>query len=232
MHIVQFLNTIEDGLIWRTVLRMLIASVCGGVIGMERSYKGHSAGFRTHILICLGASITTLTSQYLVTDLHYYTDIARLGAQVIAGIGFIGAGTIIVSRSKKIHGLTTAAGMWTTAVIGLASGAGFYLGCVTATLLVLIAELLLPKLEHGSHTIYKEKNFCLEYTKKSTLDNLMEYIRSHNIQVLDLEIFRSVEDKHNMILYMTVHLPKGMDPMKIHHYLTTLEGVIRIETVA
>lgn len=60
----------------------------------------------------------------------------------------------------------------------------------------------------------------------------MEYIRSHNIQVLDLEIFRSVEDKHNMILYMTVHLPKGMDPMKIHHYLTTLEGVIRIETVA
>lgn len=128
MHIVQFLNTIEDGLIWRTVLRMLIASVCGGVIGMERSYKGHSAGFRTHILICLGASITTLTSQYLVTDLHYYTDIARLGAQVIAGIGFIGAGTIIVSRSKKIHGLTTAAGMWTTAVIGLASGAGFILG--------------------------------------------------------------------------------------------------------
>ena len=79
-------------------VRMLLAVLCGGIIGIERAYKRRPAGFRTHILICLGAAITTLTSQYLYLNLHYYTDMARLGAQVVAGIGFIGAGTIVVTR--------------------------------------------------------------------------------------------------------------------------------------
>ena len=74
--------------------RMLLAVLCGGLIGIERAYKRRPAGFRTHILICLGAAITTLTSQFLYLNLHYYTDMARLGAQVVAGIGFIGAGSI------------------------------------------------------------------------------------------------------------------------------------------
>ena len=78
--------------------RMLLAVLCGGLIGIERAYKRRPAGFRTHILICLGAAITTLTSQFLYLNLHYYTDMARLGAQVVAGIGFIGAGTIVVTR--------------------------------------------------------------------------------------------------------------------------------------
>ena len=80
------------------MVRMLLAVLCGGLIGVERTYKRRPAGFRTHILICLGASMTTLTSQYLFLNLHYYTDMARLGAQVVAGIGFIGAGTIVVTR--------------------------------------------------------------------------------------------------------------------------------------
>ena len=91
-------------------VRMLLAVLCGGIIGIERAYKRRPAGFRTHILICLGAAITTLTSQYLYLNLHYYTDMARLGAQVVAGIGFIGAGTIVVTRQQRVKGLTTAAG--------------------------------------------------------------------------------------------------------------------------
>lgn len=89
--------------------RICLAAVCGGAIGIEREYKRRPAGFRTHILICLGAAMTTLTSQYLFQVMHYTTDIARLGAQVIAGIGFIGAGTIVVTRRQKVKGLTTAA---------------------------------------------------------------------------------------------------------------------------
>ena len=95
------------------VLSMLLAVVCGGLIGIEREYKRRPAGFRTHILICLGSTMTTLVSRYLVFVLGYYTDIARLGAQVVAGIGFIGAGTIVVTRRQRIKGLTTAAcGRW------------------------------------------------------------------------------------------------------------------------
>ena len=94
--------------------RMLLAVLCGGLIGIERAYKRRPAGFRTHILICLGAAITTLTSQFLYLNLHYYTDMARLGAQVVAGIGFIGAGTIIIHR-QLVRGLTTAASLWATA---------------------------------------------------------------------------------------------------------------------
>lgn len=109
-------------------VRLTLAVLCGGIIGMERSYKRRPAGFRTHILICIGAAITTLTSQYLYLNMHYFTDMARLGAQVVAGIGFIGAGTIIVTRRQRVKGLTTAAGLWTCAIIGLAFGGGFYEG--------------------------------------------------------------------------------------------------------
>ena len=105
--------SIFDGLrdvsILSITVRMLLAVACGGIIGIEREYKRRPAGFRTHILICLGAAMTTLTSQYLYLHMHYFTDMARLGAQVVAGIGFIGAGTIIVTRRQRVKGLTTAA---------------------------------------------------------------------------------------------------------------------------
>ena len=87
---------------WAILVRLTLAVVSGGVIGAERETKRRPAGFRTHILICLGAAITTLTSQYLRLSLHLFTDVARLGAQVISGIGFIGAGTIIVTRDKRV----------------------------------------------------------------------------------------------------------------------------------
>ena len=95
---------VRDVTVLSTTLRMLLAVVCGGLIGLEREYKRRPAGFRTHILICLGAAMTTLTSQFLYLNLHYYTDMARLGAQVVAGIGFIGAGAIIVTRRRRDSG--------------------------------------------------------------------------------------------------------------------------------
>ena len=106
--------SIFDGLRDVTVvsitLRLVLAMICGGIVGMEREYKRRSAGFRTHILICLGAAMTTMTSQHLFLNMHYYLDMARMGGSVVAGIGFIGAGTIIVTQHQRVKGLTTAAG--------------------------------------------------------------------------------------------------------------------------
>ena len=92
-------------------VRMFVAVLCGGLIGIEREYKRRPAGFRTHILICLGAAMTTLTSQYMV-DIGYFTDLARLGAQVIAGVGFIGAGTIIVTKRQRVKGPVVRCNRW------------------------------------------------------------------------------------------------------------------------
>mgnify|MGYP000579793177 FL=1 len=121
--------SVFDGLRSVTTLsvfvRLACAFICGGIIGIERSYKRRPAGFRTHILICIGAAITTLTSQYLYLNMHYFTDMARLGAQVVAGIGFIGAGTIIVTKRQNVKGLTTAAGLWTSAIMVWRSAAAF-----------------------------------------------------------------------------------------------------------
>ena len=145
---IEILNPLRDFSVMAVMFRVILAVICGGLIGLEREYKRRPAGFRTHILICLGAAMTTLTSQYLALEMNYNTDPARLGAQVVAGIGFIGAGCIIVTRRRRVKGLTTAAGLWTTAIVGLACGAGFYEGVIIATLLVLLAEMLFFKLEY------------------------------------------------------------------------------------
>lgn len=117
----EFIQTIKGVGLAGVVVRMFLAVLCGGIIGLERESKRRSAGFRTHTLICIGATLTTLTSQYLM-GLGLTTDPARLGAQVIAGMGFIGAGAIIVTSRRQVKGLTTAAGLWTSAIIGLAIG--------------------------------------------------------------------------------------------------------------
>ena len=101
----SFLDPVRDLTDWAVVLRMLLSAAAGGIIGLEREFRRRPAGFRTHILICLGACITTMTSQYLLLRMHYYTDITRLGAQVIAGIGFVGAGAIMVTRRHQVKGL-------------------------------------------------------------------------------------------------------------------------------
>ena len=131
-------DPIRDMTFWAILARLTLAVVCGGLIGAEREIKRRPAGFRTHILICLGSAITTLTSQYLLFQ-HLYNDIARLGAQVISGIGFVGAGTIIVTRDKRVKGLTTAAGLWAVSIIGTAIGAGFYTGGTVCYAFILLA---------------------------------------------------------------------------------------------
>ena len=125
-----------QNVLWITLLRLAVAMFCGGAIGLERGKKRRPAGFRTHMLVCIGATLAMLVSQYLsmmettfwaalVSPNAPKTDLSRLGAQVINGIGFLGAGTIIVTGRQEVKGLTTAAGLWASACMGLAIGAGF-----------------------------------------------------------------------------------------------------------
>ena len=123
------------------VIRLVVAVILGGLIGIEREGTHHAAGLRTHILVCLGAAGITALSDALILN-GYNTDISRFGAQVVSGIGFLGAGCIMVNNNK-VKGLTTAAGLWTTACVGLATGLGYYVISVTITILILLAMLVL-----------------------------------------------------------------------------------------
>lgn len=172
-------------------VRMVAAFLCGGLIGLEREFKRRTAGFRTHILISLGACIAILTNLYLYQAMHLYTDISRLGAQVVAGIGFIGAGTIVVTKRRRVKGLTTAAGLWTAAIIGLACGAGFLECAMLATAMVLLAELLLVRLEYALNTKADDARFYTEYGKAETMEEILRLLRGRSIAVSDLEITRS-----------------------------------------
>mgnify|MGYP004481441627 FL=1 len=179
------------------LIRLALAVIFGGLIGLERERKHRPAGFRTHILICLGAAMTTLTSQYLFLSLRQFTDIARLGAQVISGIGFIGAGSIIVTQRRRVKGLTTAAGLWASAAIGLCFGAGFYEGGIIAALLILAVELLFSKLEYRIMDNAREVNLLVEYKDLASLNGVLRYMKEVDLKILSLEILKSESNPAN-----------------------------------
>ena len=169
-------------------IRLLLAFACSAFIGAEREARRRPAGLRTHIIICLGAAIAILTSQYLLLSLGLYTDVSRLGAHVIAGIGFIGAGTIIVTSSHRVSGLTTAAGLWTSAVVGIACGAGFVECAAAATFLVLFTETVLIKLEFRLFKKGRLRSLYIEYDDSGAIQAILDVFHSRSIDVAGLDV--------------------------------------------
>ncbi len=139
----EFLNPLREITTLSIVMRMCLAVILGSVIGLERSAKNRPAGFRTHILVCLGASIASMTGLFIVLKMNMLSDVSRISGQVISGLGFIVAGTIGVTRNLSVKGLTTAAGLWTTGIIGLAIGSGYFELALLGAGFVLLAETLM-----------------------------------------------------------------------------------------
>ena len=222
---------IRDITVLSTLIRLLLAMLLGGVIGLERSFKNRPAGFRTHILVCVGASIASMTGIYLYLNMHLPTDISRLGAQVVSGLGFIGGGTIIVINNKKIKGLTTAAGLWTCGIIGLAVGAGFYEGAILGTGLVLLAETLFSVL--GAKIAHNEAfKILLEYNDKNALNDVMRYCKDKRMVISNLEATGkrdSVMSVYSVVL--TVRPRQKVDHEKIINYINDIPGIIAVETL-
>lgn len=154
----QICETLRELNIWSIAFRILLALIFGGCIGLERGYHGRAAGLRTHILVCLGATLAAMTGVYEVGILGFDADPMRVAAQVISGIGFLGVGTIIVRNRSQVTGLTTAAGLWATGSIGIAVGIGFYIAAFLAFLVVFLTITLLIRLEKKSKN--SDKNYC------------------------------------------------------------------------
>ncbi|MHB8065664.1 MAG: MgtC/SapB family protein, partial [Ruminiclostridium sp.] len=128
------------------ILRLIVACLLGGIIGFEREHVHRPAGFRTHILVCVGSALVMITSEYIYYQFseNVNVDPARLGAQVISGIGFLGAGTII-KEGVNVKGLTTAASLWAISCIGIAVGIGFYSGALIATVIIFLTLIVIKK---------------------------------------------------------------------------------------
>ncbi len=175
------------------LLRLLLAAVLGGAIGYEREHTNRPAGFRTHILVCVGSALVMVTSEFIFARYHTAANIdpARLGAQVISGIGFLGAGTII-RDGFNVRGLTTAASLWAVSCVGIAAGIGFYGGAAIATVIIFLTLIVLKKAE-------------IRFTEKSHLRTFL--VESENLpgqiglvsgvfEKLNMEI-KNVEFVHN-----------------------------------
>ncbi len=227
----ECLNFLRDGDLdlLSVAVRLILAMVCGGCIGLERERKRRPAGFRTHILICLGAAMTTMTSQYLSLELGLYTDMARLGAQVIAGIGFIGAGTIIITKRRQVKGLTTAAGLWASAIVGLCCGAGFFEGAVIATLIILLAELVFARLEYFIVSNARAFQLYVEYSDSTALGRVIDAIKKNHSFIVDMEISKSAGTERNPCAIFSIRTPRKLSHQALMTIISKQDGVVSVE---
>lgn len=187
-HITDFIGTWLNDVtnIWTILIRIFLATLCAGSIGFERTRKRHAAGLRTYILVCLGAAIVMMLSEYLCI-IHPETDSARLGAQVISGIGFLGAGSILITSKSRIKGLTTAAGLWTSACMGLAIGAGFYTLAIVADIVILIILSLMPSVEAMFRRKTRYFELHVELNTRQNLKDLVNFLRGINVKITSIE---------------------------------------------
>lgn len=214
------------------ILRLVLAVIFGGTIGLQRESRGQFAGFRTHILVCVGAALAMLTNQYICEFFTGTHDPARLGAQVITGVGFLGVGTILITGGHKIKGLTTAAGLWASACLGLAVGIGFYGGALVAAIIIFVALALMPKLETVVMKRSKRAEFYAELDSIPSMKALTRFMESKNIHILE----RSVSNappvfSDSVALIITATCPSGSDRIKLIEEMNELVYVRLVEEI-
>lgn len=179
--------------VWSVLFRLVLALVLGGMLGYEREQKHRPAGLRTYVLVCLGATLACITNIYMC---EHFTgnDPARIPAQVISGMGFLGAGTIIVTRNQRIKGLTTAAGLWCCAAIGIAIGSGFYLGAIITTVLIAVALKVFLYIDRIVDRKSNRIELYVEYTSNNFIRELIRFSKKNQYKVSNLQVLSGAED--------------------------------------
>jgi putative Mg2+ transporter-C (MgtC) family protein len=206
-------------------IRLILALVLGGLIGLERESMGRPAGFRTHILVSLGSALIMIVSAYAFSDFMMGRyDPGRIAAQVVSGIGFLGAGTIM-REGANIRGLTTAASLWTVAGIGLTVGCGFYFAAILATILVVATLVLLNKLEWGYLTSKHEILTLLIQDTPGQLARVFAVLAKHEVNVFNVEL--SSEDTGDAKLNLEIELAPKASRVKIIDELVSTPGIRR-----
>ena len=216
-----------------TVLfRLALAFLIGLVVGLERSYKNKAAGFRTHILVCIAGAMASMIGMYLYLDMKIPADMTRIGANVVTGLSFLGVGTIIVTGSSSVKGLTTASGMWVCGIIGLAVGAGFYEGAIITTLLVLVVFTMLSA-ARGKIRRCPDFDIILSYIDRAALDGVMRYIKNNKLQITNIQITGHASGASPVYsAILTLHSTRGTDHDVLLHTVRSMKDVISAEELS
>ena len=210
-------------------LRIVAAVIIGGLIGLERGLKNRPAGLRTYMVVCLGACLVMLTNQYIF-QVFGTGDPVRMGAQVVSGIGFLGAGTIIVTRRSQIKGLTTAAGLWAAAGVGLALGVGFYEAAIAGGLAVFFVMTVLQKMDNNMHKNAKILEIYVGLTGECSLGDFLREVRARDIIVTDTQREQAPDDESGTRAYIsTLKLKKRQNHVDVIEDIRNIPGVTYLD---
>ena len=210
------------------VLRIFAAVVVGGVLGLERGMKNRPAGLRTYMLVYVGACVIMLTNQYIY-QVFGSGDPVRMGAQVVSGIGFLGAGTIIVTRRNQIKGLTTAAGLWSAAGVGLALGVGFYEAAIVGTVAVFFVMTLLQRMDNKLHRRSRRLEAYIELSGIS-LGDFLRTMRESEIEISDVQRESGEEESDGVRAYIaTLKGQKRQNHAELMAKVLEVSGVVFVE---
>ena len=216
------------GFILTMSLRLLAACILGGIVGFQREYPGHRpAGLRTHILVCLGSALVMVTSEYFRYVYGDSFDVTRIGASVVSGIGFLGAGAII-KQGFNVTGLTTAASLWTVACVGLACGSGFYTGAVIATVLIYIVLQILKIAKLKFEKRAAELNITVETAVDTNfVSKISEYLENKGFVIRNVNLSINSSGNKQCIRYTVGNIEKSeISKADLKRDINSIEGVI------
>lgn len=217
------------------IFRMLLAVLIGGIIGTERDMKNRAAGMRTHMLVCMGAAIVMMTNEYIYMLYNQPNiDMTRMAAQVVSGIGFIGAGTILVTRDNRIKGLTTAAGLWAAAALGLAIGIGFYEIAIIGSILIIAVVTLMKPFKDFVLNRTSHSDLTLMIHSKDGFSSFLHYTVQSEIKIINIQVENETQsDNKNTELIFIVNMELGEQITKeeIINSLESSDGIAHVVEV-
>ena len=210
-------------------VRLLLAVVCSGVLGLERTRKRRAAGLRTYMLVCVGATVVMLTAQFMSVAFAQ-ADLGRMPAQVISGIGFLGAGTIMVTRYYRVKGMTTAAGVWAPACMGIAIGIGFYFGALLTCVVLLFVMLLADWFEISFARRLRRLHLYIILSAMEDLKPLLSGLRARGMEISDVETLPS-GNREGIGLFCLIKFPAALAREETLALVERANGVVFVEEV-
>lgn len=213
------------------MVRLVLATLLGGIIGIERANRRHAAGLRTFALVCLGAALATITNLYL-WETTGSADVSRIPAGVVSGVGFLGVGTIIVTNRNHVKGLTTAAGLWATATLGMAIGSGMIYASIFAFLMIMITITLLQRISRYQDQYNRILGLYLEVDNDCGVEQLLEFIHEKGYIICNIEKKKEeIMNKTDVVILLELDLKGRHNHTDIIHEFSNLKEVNYLEEV-
>ena len=224
----MILGNFAEWNIQNILIRVIVAAVLGGVIGLDRGMKHRGAGTKTITVVCLGATLVMLTEQYIQINFEGLANMTRMAAQVISGVGFIGVGTIIVSK-HRVRGLTTAATLWASACIGLAVGIGFIEGGILITAIMLFSLHILPLVERFAAGHSRYCNVFLDVEKSRHLHEVIQNLKEADITIDSMEMSGPEDAEDGISVHLVLYTKRVTERTEIYDILMKSDKVTSVD---